>query len=71
VARGRPLLIPADKVPARDAQGRTMWVTRAWPKIVRIACAWLICRFIDREAVFLFVGPSEVMAVYPRSIVFL
>jgi hypothetical protein len=48
-----------------------MWVTRAWPKIVRIACAWLICRFIDREAVFLFVGPSEVMAVYPRSIVFL
>jgi hypothetical protein len=35
------LLIPADKVPARDAQGRTFWVTRARPKIVRIACPWL------------------------------
>jgi rhodanese-related sulfurtransferase len=60
---GGQLLIPADKVPARDAQGRTVWVTRARPKIVRIACPWLIRRFIDREAVFLFVGPSEVMAV--------
>jgi rhodanese-related sulfurtransferase len=57
------LLIPADKAPARDAQDRTVWVTRARPKIVRIACPWLIRRFIDREAVFLFVAPSEVMAV--------
>ena len=57
------LLIPANKVPARDTQGRTVWVTRARPKIVRIACPWLIRRFIDREAVFLFVAPSEVMAV--------
>ena len=57
------LLIPADKVPARDAQGRTVWVTRARPKIVRIACPWLIRRFIDREAIFLFVAPSEVMSV--------
>jgi rhodanese-related sulfurtransferase len=57
------LLSPADKVPARDAQGRTVWVTRARPKIVRIACPWLIRRFIDREAIFLFVAPSEVMAV--------
>jgi len=56
------LLIP-NKVPARDVQGRTVWVTRARPKIVRIACPWLIRRFIDREAVFLFVAPSEVMAV--------
>jgi rhodanese-related sulfurtransferase len=60
---GGHLLIPADKVPARDAHGRTVWVTRARPKIVRIACPWLIRRFIDRDAVFLFVGPSEVMAV--------
>jgi rhodanese-related sulfurtransferase len=57
------LLIPEDKMPARDAQGRTVWVTRARPKIVRIACPWLIRRFIDREAVFLFVAPSEVMTV--------
>ena len=57
------LLVPADKVPARDVQGRTVWVTRARPKIVRIACPWLIRRFIDREAVFLFVAPSEVAGV--------
>src|SRR5207302_2487806 len=57
------LLISAERVPARDSQGRTVWVTRARPKIVRIACPWLIRRFIDREAVFLFVAPSEVMAV--------
>jgi rhodanese-related sulfurtransferase len=61
-ADGHPL-IPADKVPARDTQDRTVWVTRAPPKIVRIACPWLIRRFIDREAIFLFVAPSEVMAV--------
>jgi len=57
------LLVPADKVPARDVDGRTVWVTRARPKIVRIACPWLIRRFIDREAVFLFVAPSEVAGV--------
>ena len=40
-----------------------MWVTRARPKVVRIACPWLIRRFIDPKAVFLFVPPSEVSAV--------
>src|SRR5436305_4847515 len=37
--------------------------SEARPKIVRIACPWLIRRFVDREAVFLFVAPAEVMAV--------
>jgi len=50
-------LVPASKLPARDAQGRTVWVTRARPKIDRIACPWLIRRFIDPDAVFLFVAP--------------
>ena len=36
------------------------WVTREHPKIDRVACPWLIRRFIDREAEFLFVAPSEV-----------
>lgn len=36
------------------------WVTRHRPKIDRIACPWLIRRFIDRDAQFLFVSPSEV-----------
>jgi rhodanese-related sulfurtransferase len=59
-------LVPASKLPARDAHGRTIWVTRARPKIDRIACPWLIRRFVDREAVFLFVAPSEVVGVSER-----
>jgi len=38
-------------------------VTRARPKVDRIACPWLIKRFVDPSAVFLFVAPSEVAAV--------
>ena len=41
-------------------------MTRARPKIVRIACPWLIRRFIDPQAAFLFVAPSEVMPVAKR-----
>jgi rhodanese-related sulfurtransferase len=59
-------LVPAEKLPPRDARGRTVWVTRARPKIDRIACPWLIRRFIDPAAVFLFVSPSEVLAVADR-----
>lgn len=47
----------------RDAEGRSLWVTRSRPKIDRIACPWLIRRFIDPRAVFLFVAPAEVAAV--------
>jgi hypothetical protein len=36
------------------------------PKIDRIACPWLIRRFVDPRAVFLFVPPSEVQAVAER-----
>ncbi len=54
------------KLPASDAAGRSVWVTRARPKIDRIACPWLIRRFIDPDAVFLFVAPSEVPAVAER-----
>lgn len=43
------------------------WVTRARPKIDRVACPWLIARFIDREAEFLFVPPAEVAAVAAAS----
>lgn len=44
----------------------TVWVTRARPKIDRVACPWLIRRFIDRNAVFLFVEPGQVAAVAER-----
>jgi rhodanese-related sulfurtransferase len=59
-------LVPQAKLPRRDAQGRTVWVTRERPKIDRIACPWLIRRFVDPAAVFLFVKPSEVAAVGER-----
>ena len=59
-------LIQTAKLPSRDGQGRLVWVTRARPKIDRIACPWLIRRFIDPSAIFLFVAPSEVQAVAER-----
>ena len=64
-AAGLPL-VPVSKLPARDSQGRTVWVTRARPKVDRIACPWLIRRFVDPNAVFLFVAPPEVVAVGER-----
>ena len=63
---GGQLLVRTDKVPVPDEAGRTVWVTRARPKVVRIACPWLIRRFIDPKALFLFVAPSEVPAVAVR-----
>jgi rhodanese-related sulfurtransferase len=60
------LLVRTGKLPARDEQGRTVWVTRARPKVDRIACPWLIRRFVDPSAVFLFVAPSEVLPVAER-----
>jgi hypothetical protein len=43
------------------------WVTREKARVDRIACPWLISRFIDREPVFLFVPPGEVMKVAERE----
>ena len=59
-------LVPVSKIPPHDVEGRTIWVTRARPKIDRIACPWLIRRFVDPSAVFLFVAPQEVAAVADR-----
>jgi rhodanese-related sulfurtransferase len=56
-------VIDATKLAQRDAAGRTLWVTRSRPKVDRIACPWLIRRFVDPEAQFLFVAPSEVAGV--------
>jgi hypothetical protein len=39
------------------------WITRERPKIDRVACPWLIARFIDREAEFLFVPAADVARV--------
>ncbi|MEX0319735.1 MAG: chromate resistance protein ChrB domain-containing protein [Ruegeria sp.] len=50
----------------KPIEGHTLWVTRHRPKIDRIACPWLIRRFVDPGARFLFVSPSEVMDVADR-----
>ncbi|HEX5328455.1 MAG TPA: sulfurtransferase/chromate resistance protein [Acetobacteraceae bacterium] len=60
------LLVRPDQLPPRDARGRTVWVTRARPKVDRIACPWLIRRFVDASAVILFVTPPEVSGVAER-----
>lgn len=59
-------LVPASSIPSRNAAGQTVWVTRSRPKIDRVACPWLIRRFVDPSAVFLFVAPGEVEAVADR-----
>ena len=64
-AAGAPLL-RTERLPPRDAQERTVWVTRHRPKVDRIACPWLIRRFVDPAAAFLFVAPAEVPAVAER-----
>jgi hypothetical protein len=43
------------------------WVTRERPKIDRIACPWLIQRFVDRDAEFLYVPPAQVLEVAQRT----
>ncbi|WP_353475403.1 sulfurtransferase/chromate resistance protein [Salipiger sp. H15] len=61
-AAGLPL-VNAHAITRRDAAGRSLWVTRSRPKIDRIACPWLIRRFVDPRAVFLYVAPAEVASV--------
>ncbi|MDB5372265.1 MAG: sulfurtransferase [Belnapia sp.] len=60
------LLLRPDHLPPHEATGHSLWVTRARPKVDRIACPWLIRRFIDPGAVFLFVAPAETLAVADR-----
>jgi hypothetical protein len=61
-AAGLPLVekAPLDRLaPSRPS----LWVTRRRPKIDRVACPWLIRRFLDADARILFVDPPEVPAV--------
>jgi hypothetical protein len=43
------------------------WITRERPKVDRIACPWLIRRFVDRDAEFLFVPAAQVMGAAERE----
>lgn len=55
-------------LPVIDARARdqALWVTRHRPKVDRIACPWLIRRFLNPEARFLFVAPATVLDVAER-----
>lgn len=48
---------------AKPAGASTRWVTRQRPKIDRIACPWLVSRFVDPGAEFLYVPAADVMQV--------
>ncbi len=56
-------LIPTSQLPQLQRGESSRWVTRQRPKIDRIACPWLIRRFIDPQAEFLFVAPTQVQLV--------
>ena len=43
------------------------WITRERPKIDRIACPWLVARFIDQEPEFLYVPSSDVLSVADKT----
>jgi len=43
------------------------WITRERPKIDRIACPWLIKRFIDPSAEILYVAPKDVLAIATKE----
>jgi rhodanese-related sulfurtransferase len=54
--QGLPLVV-------KPAGSATRWVTRERPKIDRIACPWLVRRFVDAQAEFLYVPTAQVRAV--------
>jgi rhodanese-related sulfurtransferase len=59
LAAGRPTIRPAP-FPALDERS-TLWVTRERPKIDRVACPWLIRRFIDPLAAIRYVPAADVL----------
>jgi Uncharacterized conserved protein len=50
----------------KPAGAATRWITRERPKVDRIACPWLIRRFIDRDAEFVYVPPAQVLSQAER-----
>jgi rhodanese-related sulfurtransferase len=49
------------EVMSKPENSSTRWVTRERPKIDRIACPWLVLRFVDPGAEFLYVPPKDVL----------
>jgi rhodanese-related sulfurtransferase len=53
----------AGALAAKPKNSSTRWVTRERPRIDRIACPWLVRRFVDADAEFLYVPASQVKSV--------
>jgi rhodanese-related sulfurtransferase len=51
----------AGELLSKPKEASLRWITRERPKIDRIACPWLIARFVDPEAEFLYVPTKEVL----------
>jgi hypothetical protein len=43
------------------------WITRERVKVDRVACPWLIKKFVDKDAEFLFVPGDQVMEIAARE----
>jgi rhodanese-related sulfurtransferase len=63
---GGPLVDRAAMAALGPREG-SLWITRRSPKIDRAACPWLIRRFLDPQAAFLYVDPDQVEAVAART----
>src|SRR6266536_6431619 len=51
-----------------ETKEQTMkWITREHVKVDRVACPWLIKKFVDREAEFLFVPSDKVLEIAKRE----
>jgi rhodanese-related sulfurtransferase len=59
--------LPLRRKRSGEGQGPSRWVTRERPKIDRIACPWLIRRFIDPDAEFIYVPADRVAAFAAES----
>src|SRR6185437_6400861 len=64
MARWRELGLPTRR---KRAASPSRWVTRERPKVDRIACPWLVRRFIDPDAVFLYVPSDAVTEAAARE----
>jgi len=64
----QPRLWAAHQVIEGQEEDKTMkWVTRERVKVDRVACPWLIKKFVDPEAQFLFVPPRQVLELAERE----
>lgn len=62
----RPLVLPKRPDLGVDGTAASRWITRARPKIDRVACPWLVRRFIDPRAEFFYVETAQVLAEAQR-----